>query len=32
MKAIETIMDEKDNGEFILHFPWEVRPGRYGEV
>ena len=32
MKAIETIMDVNDNGEFILHFPREVRPGRYKVV
>jgi hypothetical protein len=32
MKAIETIMDVKDNGEFVLHFPREVKPGRNGEV
>jgi hypothetical protein len=28
MKAIETIMDVKDNGEFVLHFPREVKQGR----
>lgn len=32
MKAIETIMDVKDNGEFVLHFPREVKPGRYKVV
>ena len=32
MKAIETIMDVKENGEFLLHFPNEVKPGRYRVV
>lgn len=32
MKAIETIMDVKDNSDFILHFPREVKPGRYKVV
>lgn len=32
MRAIETIMDVKDNGEFVLHFPREVKPGRYKVV
>lgn len=27
MRAIETIMDVKDNGEFFLHFPREVGGG-----
>ncbi len=32
MRAIETIMDVKENGEFFLHFPREVKPGRYKVV
>lgn len=32
MKAIETIMDVSDNGEFVLHFPKDVKPGRYKVV
>ncbi|MBE7413255.1 MAG: addiction module protein [Leptospiraceae bacterium] len=32
MRAIETIMDVKENGEFVLHFPREVKPGRYKVV
>jgi hypothetical protein len=29
MRAIETIMEVKDNGEFALHFPREVKPAEY---
>ena len=32
MKAIETIMDVSENGEYVLHFPGEVKPGRYKVV
>ena len=32
MRAIETIMDVRENGEFVLHFPKEVKPGRYKVV
>ncbi len=32
MRAIETIMDVRENGEFVLHFPREVKPGRYKVV
>ena len=29
MKAIETILDVNDYGEFSLYFPRQVKPGRY---
>ena len=32
MTAIETVMDVKDNGEFVLHFSKEVKPWRYKVV
>ena len=32
MKAIETIMDVSENSEYVLHFPGEVKPGRYKVV
>ena len=32
MRAIETIMDVKENGEFFLQFPRQVKPGRYKVV
>ncbi|MCB1176034.1 MAG: hypothetical protein KDK36_00525 [Leptospiraceae bacterium] len=32
MKAIETILDVKENGELYLDFPKEIKPGRYKVV
>lgn len=29
MKAIETIMDVKENGDFFIRFPQKVKPGSY---